>query len=84
MSSSWATERKALEEHEQPWDTMLAPCLHKHCQDLGYLIVYETGQPHMASPTCRSSGWLSTASHTTWCPSVMARCTTCCGAGLTS
>lgn len=26
---------------------MFAPCLRRHWQDLGYHIIYETGQPQM-------------------------------------
>lgn len=42
---------------EQPRDTTPAPCLHRHWQDLGYLIIYVTGRPDMQKQ--RVVAWLA-------------------------
>lgn len=55
MSSSWAGEREA-QGGEQPWNTP-APCLCRHWQDLGYLIIYVTGRPDMQKQ--RVVAWLA-------------------------
>lgn len=36
---------------------MPAPCLHRHWQDLGYLIIYVTGRPDMQKQ--RVVAWLA-------------------------
>lgn len=56
MSSDWAGKREAR-GGGQPWDTMPAPCLHRHWQDLGYLIIYVTGRPDMQKQ--RVVAWLA-------------------------
>lgn len=57
VSSSWAGETGAREEGGQPQDTTPAPCLCRHWQDLGYLIIYVTGRPDMQKQ--RVVAWLA-------------------------
>lgn len=57
MSSDWAGKRDAQGGGEQPWDTTPASCLHRHWQDLGYLIIYVTGRPDMQKQ--RVVAWLA-------------------------
>lgn len=56
LSSDWAGRREAR-GGGQPRDTMPALCLHRHWQDLGYLIIYVTGRPDMQKQ--RVVAWLA-------------------------